>query len=104
MDNASFIEWPTAGLDVVATNVTERYKPTFSMYVALLEDATNFVPFYQSQSGPDGRLCIARVRPWRLQGWDEEKWVGKEAMFQIVEYVGNGVKNYAVNIVQSPIC
>ncbi|KAI3322069.1 hypothetical protein HD806DRAFT_536538 [Xylariaceae sp. AK1471] len=94
-EDTNFTEWPTAGLDVVTTNVTENFGPTFTINVALLEDDSNFVPWYLSQSGPNGKLCISRVQPWRIQDWDEEEWLGQTAIFQMVEYVGNGVQNYA---------
>jgi hypothetical protein len=96
--SSDFTEWPTAGLDIMAMNVTELFGPTFTIKVALLEDGASFIPWYQSQSGRDGRMCIARLQPWRIEGWNETEWLGKNAVLQISEYVGNGVRNYAVKL------
>lgn len=88
----SFTEWPANGLDLLANNITESRTNFFYVNVALREDPTEFVELYSTVQGNDsGVLCISR-----MHGWTDEKWLGKEAIFQLVLYVGNGVMDYQV--------
>ncbi|KAI8624310.1 hypothetical protein F5Y19DRAFT_480822 [Xylariaceae sp. FL1651] len=94
-ESSNFTEWPNAGRDIKLTNVTGTAS-TFFLNVALVEDITNFVTLYSNiPTHQTGDLCFPRIH-----GFSDENWLGKDAIFQIVQYAGNGVRNYQCSAIK----
>ncbi|CAJ2507552.1 Uu.00g087380.m01.CDS01 [Anthostomella pinea] len=89
-EDSIFTDWPTGGHDVKMTKISADSPSIFRFKVALLSNATNFVELYR-ESVTQGKvdLCLSQI-----PGKTEAEWIGQKAIFQLSQYIGNGVYNY----------
>ncbi|KAI0482246.1 hypothetical protein GGR56DRAFT_670153 [Xylariaceae sp. FL0804] len=91
-DNSTFADWPTGGRDVRLTEITDSTS-RFIFRAALLSNPNTFVEVLpQVTSSRQGEVCLQRQR-----ATVDMSWYGQMAIFQVEQYVGNGVHNYQVS-------